>query len=330
MATVAALLRGVSLELDPPEYVIRRVVNPFPEPERRFSVRVIAQRQAKAPARQARDEADVATAVPSLSRTAVAWVAARVHTLTFAPGEVIIRQGEPADRFYILAEGRVEVFRERVEGERAVLAYLERGAYFGEIGLLHMVARTATVRAVEAVTALALDRADFEQIVAESDLTASEISEVVQHRMTSARLADALPALNPEQVARVMPRVEPRQYPAGTTIVRQGDPADRFYLLARGEVEVLNHHPSGDDIVLAVLGAGDYFGEVGLVHGRPRMATVRALTPVEALTLDVEGFRRLLSESERTSRQIGAAISERLAAAAGQDASGVTASAPPP
>jgi CRP-like cAMP-binding protein/cytochrome P450 len=316
MSTVAALIRTVTLELDPPNYVMRRIVNPFPEPEDRFSVRVLAQRQARAPARRAPDEADVAAALPSLSREALARVAARVHRLTFAPGETIIRQGAASDRFYILTEGRVEVLREHGKDEPVVLAYLESGAYFGEIGLLHKVARMATVRAVGAVTALALDQADFEQIVAESDLTAAEISEVVQRRMRSARLADALPGLSPDHLARVMPRVEPLRYPAGATIIRQGDRADRFFLLARGEAEVLNHHPSGEDIVLATLGPGDYFGEVGLVQERPRMATVRALTEVETLTLDIDGFRSLLSDSERTSRQIAAVISERLAASA--------------
>ena len=312
MTTVATLLHAVDLELDPPDYVLRRVVNPFPEPEARLSVRVLA--QPRVPGRRPRDEADVATAMPSLSREALVRVAARVHALTFGPGDIIIRQGDPADRFYILAEGRVEVLREQGEREPVVLAHLEPGAYFGEIGLLHKVARTATVRALSAVTALALDRADFEETVAESDLTASEISDLVQHRMTSMRLAEALPGLSPEQIAEVMPRVEPMRYSAGATIVRQGDPPDRFYVLVRGEVEVLNHHPSGDDIVLAVLGPGDYFGEVGLVQGRPRMATVRARTEVEALTLEIEGFRALLSESEQTSRQIAVVISRRLAA----------------
>jgi hypothetical protein len=89
-------------------------------------------------------------------------------------------------------------------------------------------------------------------------------------------------------------------------------------------------HPSGDDIVLAVLGAGDYFGEVGLVHGRPRMATVRALTEVEALTLDIEGFRSLLSESDRTNRQIATVISERLAAGARRSVAPVSTARPLP
>ena len=57
-----------------------------------------------------------------------------------------------------------------------------------------------------------------------------------------------------------------------------------------------------------------------LGHGRSRMATVRALAELEALTLGIEGFRSLLSESERTSRQIAAVISERLAADPGSTA----------
>ncbi len=196
-----------------------------------------------------------------------------------------------------------------------MLRYLERGAYFGEIGLLHHVPRTATVRAVSPVTVMALDRADFEDIVAESDLTAAEISAVVQRRMMSSRLAEALPALTPDQIARVTPRFELVRRPAGAAIIRQGDAADRFYIVTRGEVEVVNHHPSGEDIFLAALGAGDYFGEMGLVHDRPRMATVRATTEVELMALDRETFRDLLSESERTSQEIAATISERLAAA---------------
>jgi CRP-like cAMP-binding protein/cytochrome P450 len=315
MATVATLLHTVTLELDPPDYVLRRVVNPFPEPEERLSARVVE--QARVPTGQRREETDVASAIPSLGREALIRVAAQVRTLTFRPGDVIISQGDPADRFYILTEGRVEVLRHQDEREPVVLARLDPGAYFGEIGLLHKVARTATVRAVTAVTTLALDRADFEQLVAESDLIASEISELVQHRTTSARLAEALPGLTPEQIAGVEPRVEPMRFAAGAMIIRQGEPADRFHILVRGEVEVLNHHPSGDDIVLAVLGPGDYFGEVGLVQGRPRMASVRALTEVDTLALDIEGFRGLLSESERTSRQIAAAISQRLAASRG-------------
>ena len=88
----------------------------------------------------------------------------------------------------------------------------------------------------------------------------------------------------------------------------------RAQALGATEVEVVNDHPSGEEIFLASLGPGEYFGEVGLVHDRPRMATVRAITEVEMMTLDREAFRELLSESERTSQAIAAVISERLAA----------------
>ena len=208
MATVATLLHAVSLRLDPPDYVMRRVPNPFAEPEERFSVRVVAQRSPVATASAPRDAVDLSTAMPALSPALLSRVKARVRTLTYGPGEVIIRQGDPADRFYILAEGQVEVLQDHPDRGPQVLRRLEQGAYFGEIGLLHNVPRTATVRALSPVMLMALDRADFEEIVAESDLTAAEISAVVQRRMMSSRLAEALPALSPEQIASVALRAD--------------------------------------------------------------------------------------------------------------------------
>lgn len=314
MATVATLLRAVSVRLDPPDYVLRRVPNPFAEPEERFTVGVVEQRPWSISTAAPRDEVDLSAAMPSLSGDLLARVRARAQTMSYSAGANIVRQGDVADRFYILTAGRVEVLHEQRDGAPQLLRYLERGAYFGEIGLLHDVPRTATVRAVSAATVIALDRADFREIVAESDLTAAEISAVVQRRLMSSRLAEALPSLTAEQIARVAPRFEMRRERAGATIIRQGDPADWFYILARGEVDVVNHHPGGKDILLASLGPGDYFGEVGLVHDQPRMATVRARTDVEMMTLDREAFRDLLSQSEQTSQQIASVISERLAA----------------
>jgi CRP-like cAMP-binding protein len=260
---------------------MRRIPNPFAEPEGRFTVSVVARRPRAVSGPAPRDDVDLSTAIPAVSADLLARVRARAQTVRYA-GDVIIRQGDPADRFYILTAGRVEVLREHRDQAPPTLLYLERGAYFGEIGLLHDVPRTATVRAVSASTAITIDRADFRKIVAESDLTAAEISAVVQRRMMSLHLADALPSLTAEQIAHVAPRFAVVRHPAGETIIRQGDAADRFYILSRGEVEVVNHHPGGEDIFPASLGPADYFGEVGVVHDQPRMATVRALTPPAA------------------------------------------------
>jgi NADH dehydrogenase len=84
--------------------------------------------------------------------------------LRFAPGQEIIRQGEPGSRFYIVNSGTVEVVR-RNGTQDHILAKLGPGKYFGEVALLKAAYRTATVRAIEATTVLSIDRKDFTTLV---------------------------------------------------------------------------------------------------------------------------------------------------------------------
>ena len=88
-------------------------------------------------------------------------------------------------------------------------------------------------------------------------------------------------------------------------MIRQGDKPDKFYVIVSGSAEVVNHHPGGDDIILGTLGAGDYFGEIGLLKNQPRMATVRAIDHhLEVLSLDREHFLALRDADHRTAQAI--------------------------
>lgn len=79
-------------------------------------------------------------------------------------------------------------------------------------------------------------------------------------------------------------------YPAGATVVREGDPGDRLCIVVSGVVEVTR----GDRVVRS-LHAGDYFGEISLIDGRPRSATVVAVDDVVILELRSEDFDSLLN-----------------------------------
>ncbi len=85
------------------------------------------------------------------------------------------------------------------------------------------------------------------------------------------------------------------QFTAGTVIVTAGEPGDRLYLIKSGEVEVLAGEWEGQSRRLALLGAGDYFGEIALLRDVPRTATVRARTAVELFSLSRDSFQTMLS-----------------------------------
>nr|WP_224312125.1 MULTISPECIES: cyclic nucleotide-binding domain-containing protein [Nostocaceae] len=93
--------------------------------------------------------------------------------LTFQPGEIVIHQGDLADKFYILMEGEVEVIQEDGDSEPKLLKRLGPNSYFGEIGLLHETTRTATVRAASdtPIKVIVFEQSDFEKMVNSSEMT---------------------------------------------------------------------------------------------------------------------------------------------------------------
>ncbi len=242
-----------------------------------------------------------------------------VERRVFNPGDTIIRQGDEADAFYILASGAVDVFLESSHRRAQHIDHLSAGAFFGEIGLLHKVRRTATVRVSgdDPVEVFVVDKETFTRFVADLDLTDAEIAVLVRQRMINMSLARALPTLERDDIGRLSASAEVQRYAPGEVIVRQGEEAEHFYILVRGHVEVTNRHPTGHDIPIDELGPGEYFGEIGLVQNRPRTATVRAgADEVEVVVLDREAFTRLMHESVATESAVARVMAQRLIALA--------------
>ena len=101
----------------------------------------------------------------------------------------------------------------------------------------------------------------------------------------------------------------------GETIVREGDPADRFYMIIKGEAEATQRGPDGSQVVINRFGPGDYFGEIGLLNDAPRLATVRAKTSLEVMALDRDSFARLLKSSQATEDEVRRVAAGRTRAA---------------
>jgi ABC-type lipoprotein export system ATPase subunit len=127
----------------------------------------------------------LAQALPMLTRAEMVALATRLESITFPPGSVIVKQFDPADRFFILLKGQVEVVLEREEGGEIPIARLISGQFFGEAGLLRGGQRTATVRAWPAseVVVVALDRTAFVNMLAGSEPTREEIARAMHQRL---------------------------------------------------------------------------------------------------------------------------------------------------
>jgi putative ABC transport system ATP-binding protein len=124
----------------------------------------------------------------------------------------------------------------------------------------------------------------------------------------------AFPALNEEQWLRVTHQLQAMRFAPGADIIKQGEPGDRFYIITKGRVEVVIIRPDGQEIVVDHMGTGQFFGEMSLLRGGKRNATVRALhnSEVEVAALGRETFIGLLEESKVAREEIERVVNERV------------------
>jgi hypothetical protein len=125
-------------------------------------------------------------------------------------------------------------------------------------------------------------------------------------------LAKALPGLSQTERVAASQKLERLKFAPGSVIVREGDTADRFFVVAKGEVEVLRDL-DGQEERLRVMGPGQFFGELGLIIGETRTASVRAMGEVELLAMDSEEFAKLVATSTGGASDVDRVLPERLA-----------------
>lgn len=109
--------------------------------------------------------------------------------------------------------------------------------------------------------------------------------------------------------------MQKKSYQPGETILEQGQPVEKFYMLADGVVDILIQHPRCPEINLARLGPGDYFGDIELTQGDTSVAQVRVAQDgaAEIYQVDKVAFTRILQDSTITKKLLEKTATKRLA-----------------
>jgi len=118
--------------------------------------------------------------------------------------------------------------------------------------------------------------------------------------------------LSRQELERISRVAVPRSFPAGVRVFHEGDRSDACYLVRSGDLRVTREHPDGRAIALATLGPGDLFGELAMLDGEARSASVDTLSDSELLALPAADFRRLLADHPEISVKLVAALTRRL------------------
>lgn len=122
----------------------------------------------------------------------------------------------------------------------------------------------------------------------------------------------SFPAFSQHEADQMLTSGEVRSYPAGTKLTVEGAYETTFFVLLEGEVQVTKKFDENEERLLKILRAGDFFGEMAIIHDAPRAATITALSEVKVLEIQRETFTRLLQENSQLSLAMVREVSRRL------------------
>ena len=121
-----------------------------------------------------------------------------------------------------------------------------------------------------------------------------------------------LSGLEPGELERIAQVAIPRSFPKGARVFHEGDTSDACYVIRSGEVRVTREHPDGRAIALATLGPGELVGELAMIDGGVRSASVEALTDVDLLAVSATDMRGLLERNAQITAKLVVALTKRL------------------
>jgi predicted acylesterase/phospholipase RssA/CRP-like cAMP-binding protein len=232
--------------------------------------------------------------------TVVQEIAPRLQYLRCEPGQVVIRAGERGDALYLVLRGQLRAVARRPDGTEVLLNTIEAGEGVGELALLTGERRTATVYATAEAELVRLSREDFELLGQRYPDTLREIVQVIVRRLQQTQLNLALhvgklidqlaePVLRALQAELDLVVVH-----GGEVVVREGEPSDALYVVINGRLRVVREQADGGATTLRELRRGQTVGEIGILTGAARTATVYAVRDSLLARLSRAAFDRLL------------------------------------
>jgi len=219
----------------------------------------------------------------------------------------IIKEGDlEADYFYVVQEGSFEIFVYSEEkgaddgpqsaekairsGESKYVSTVGKGGSFGELALLYLVPRAATVKAKSAGVVWVIDRQNFKSILMK---VSDQKVEQYKNMLDRVPLLDALLAEEKKLVASALIEMH---FKKDEVIIQQKDVGNTFYILYDGKVSIITDGTVAAEVVGdPAKGTAEFFGEKSLLDNEPRAATVKVTSETaKALALDRDSFNMLL------------------------------------
>lgn len=231
-------------------------------------------------------------------------LAETAEPLTCRLGQPVYHAGDASQGFFIILTGRIRVVGTR-DGREHVVGTLQAGDHFGEDAVLLQRGYEFTTRAAEESSLVRISDTEFRHLLARDpgldDYFRQYLNEVSIRSFL--KLFTLLAPLSAREIKSLLQQLEARAYDEGDYVFRQGDEGDAFYIVRSGRVAALAER-DGRAVTLHEIGPGGFFGELALMSGNPRQASIRCLEATQLFRLGRAEFEALVSHESQIKKSI--------------------------
>ncbi|MFY7837493.1 MAG: cyclic nucleotide-binding domain-containing protein [Novosphingobium sp.] len=207
----------------------------------------------------------------------------------YKKGDVIFEKNDPGSSLFAIASGGVNVRLDPNDATKVVP--IPPGSIFGEVGLISGRKRGATIVAAEDTVCVEISRNAALKLQSQVPTAKRAIERISTERQILQMFGSGL---TPADIAEVVDGSKIAQVRAGDAIIKEGDDDRDIYVIRVGSM-IVEKEVGGKPVFLSYLPAGSYVGEMAVIDGGTRTATVRAAIKSEVIRIDGKAFRRVLA-----------------------------------
>lgn len=215
----------------------------------------------------------------------------RLKSKNFTPQSLIFKEGDGGDSIFLVASGKINIYKRDPSGRQVLLRTINEGDFFGEFSYFANAKRNVSAISASEVQLLELTREEIDNMLENLQGVKNALVEFYKTRVLDSILGvtPVFRELPYAEREKFLPRFELVIIRKNEDIVTEGESGDAMFVIVSGAVEVWTKR-SGKKIVLATLREGDFFGEISLITGETRTATVTALKETRLMKLRKTDF----------------------------------------
>lgn len=243
----------------------------------------------------------------------LAYLSQKVNAIQLPAGSTIFKEGDSGNSIFIITHGEVKIISKNSKGEEVEVARLKDENFFGEFAYFSNSKRHASAVASADTELLELTRDILSGVTEKYPRITEVLLQFYKNRVVDKLMATSqlFRNIGPKDRMEILQKFSYHTFAPGALIIQEGCAGDYLYLIKSGKADITTWRED-QEMLLATIGEGEFFGEISLVTGALRTASVRARTALEGMRLSKADLNEVASRHPQVKKAIEDIIKKRV------------------